>query len=360
MANSGGLSNRDLAQGVWPEGAANRWRVQPEICFFARVKSPQILERVEFYAVDIELLKSVSDSVRTTTRVRDLRPAKLYFVWWWTWAIFPIVLAKILSRPVVVVGVLGLTEYEQRPWIEKKLINAAFFLADINVFASKMEFETVPQRIHVNNPRLSLLAIDCDVYAEGTKPREENSIASVSWLSYGNAVRKGVPELIRAFALLRKKVPNVCLRIAGERGKGFDRILRITQECGVEDAVEFMGAISRVEKIRLLQTCTVYVQPSHFEGFGLAILEAMSCGAPVVTSLRGAIPEVVGDAAEIIEPEDIDGIASTLHRLFADPAARAKLGDRGARRAREWFGRDRREKELRSFITDLRVHESRR
>ena len=81
------------------------------------------------------------------------------------------------------------------------------------------------------------------------------------------------------------------------------------------------------------------VLPSFEEGFGLPVLEAMACGVPVVVSNRGSLPEVAGDAARPIDPDDVDALAAEMARLL-DPAAAAEASDRGLRRASQftWAG----------------------
>ena len=75
------------------------------------------------------------------------------------------------------------------------------------------------------------------------------------------------------------------------------------------------------------------VLPSHLEGFGLPVLEAMALGVPTIVSRRGALPEVGGDAAVTFEPEDVDGLAAAMRKYIEDPASAAAAIERGWRRA---------------------------
>jgi glycosyltransferase involved in cell wall biosynthesis len=81
----------------------------------------------------------------------------------------------------------------------------------------------------------------------------------------------------------------------------------------------------------------VYLQPTRYEGFGLAILEAMSCGAPVVTSPRGAVPEVVGDTALMVDGTSPEAIADGLLQYLENPSLREAMGQKARRRAVERF-----------------------
>ena len=80
----------------------------------------------------------------------------------------------------------------------------------------------------------------------------------------------------------------------------------------------------------------VFALPSLSEGFGIPILEAFACGAPVVASDRTSIPEVAGDAAELVDPDDTDSVAEGIKSVLEDEAYRKKLIDRGALRVKEF------------------------
>jgi alpha-1,3-rhamnosyl/mannosyltransferase len=79
----------------------------------------------------------------------------------------------------------------------------------------------------------------------------------------------------------------------------------------------------------------VFAYPSHYEGFGLPVLEAMACGTPAVTTTGGSLPEVAGDGALLVSPGDTDALADAIGRVLADPAVGAGLVERGRARAAE-------------------------
>jgi glycosyltransferase involved in cell wall biosynthesis len=83
----------------------------------------------------------------------------------------------------------------------------------------------------------------------------------------------------------------------------------------------------------LYQACTLFAFPSRYEGFGLPPLEAMACGAPVVVSDASSLPEVVGDAALRVPPDDVVAWAAAIGRLLSDPALRADLRAQGLAQA---------------------------
>jgi glycosyltransferase involved in cell wall biosynthesis len=98
--------------------------------------------------------------------------------------------------------------------------------------------------------------------------------------------------------------------------------------------VRFPGYVGDDDLVDLYQHATAFVFPSQFEGFGLPPLEAMACGTPVVASTGGAIPEVVGDAALLVQPGDPQQLADAIGRVLTEEDLRVKLRRRGLERVR--------------------------
>lgn len=146
--------------------------------------------------------------------------------------------------------------------------------------------------------------------------------------------RKNVSTLLKAYALLRKtgrtKVPLV---IAGGKGWLYDPIFALAEELGLGEHLFFPGYVPDAELPLWYNAAEIFVFPSLYEGFGLTPLEAMACGTPVIVSSASSLPEVVGDAGLIVEPEDVEGLAESIARLLDDPALRKELGVAGQRRA---------------------------
>jgi glycosyltransferase involved in cell wall biosynthesis len=149
---------------------------------------------------------------------------------------------------------------------------------------------------------------------------------------------KNLERLIRAFAKFRSMQGSrhVLLLIGGEAGTSFERIHYIAEEVGLGDDVICCGICTQAELIVAYGMADMMVMPSLYETFGHPILEAMACGCPVVTSNVSAMPEVAGDAAELVDPYDIDKIAGGMLRVACDSDYRTRLVDLGRRRATEF------------------------
>jgi glycosyltransferase involved in cell wall biosynthesis len=148
---------------------------------------------------------------------------------------------------------------------------------------------------------------------------------------------KNIERLIEAFADLRRRgLEDVKLLIIGDHVSRYPALRRAVHRCKLHRHVRFFGFVPDRMLAVLYRLADVFVFPSLYEGFGLPPLEAMASGTPVVTSDLSALPEVVGDAALLVDPYDTQAIADALERVLKDPALRRDLIERGLTRAREF------------------------
>jgi glycosyltransferase involved in cell wall biosynthesis len=149
--------------------------------------------------------------------------------------------------------------------------------------------------------------------------------------------RKGLPTLVEAFAALVAEHPDLRLVIGGQDGWGADAL---TEALGRLPAAAGrttrLGFLSERDRADLLQGATALVYPSVYEGFGLPPLEAMAVGVPVVSTTAGSLPEVLGDAALLVAPEDSDALAVALGHVVADHHLREHLVAAGRQQAARW------------------------
>jgi glycosyltransferase involved in cell wall biosynthesis len=149
--------------------------------------------------------------------------------------------------------------------------------------------------------------------------------------------RKNLVTLARAFAeVLRHTSLRPQLVIAGKKGWLTDELFSYIKEMDAGDRVRFIGYVSDDDLRALYSSCRLCVYPSLYEGFGLPTLEAMACGAPVITSRTPAVMETVGDAARLVSPRDSQALASTIVELLEDEKARFELSSEGLRRAAQF------------------------
>jgi glycosyltransferase involved in cell wall biosynthesis len=145
--------------------------------------------------------------------------------------------------------------------------------------------------------------------------------------------RKNLRGVLEAFRRLSATVEDCLLVIAGGRGwrnEQFDAEL-----AQGADRVRLTGFVSDEELVGLYSSAAVFLYPSLYEGFGLPVLEAMACGAPVVTSTTSSLPEAAGGAALLVDPGDPAAIAAAAAEVLTSPAWAGELREKGLARARE-------------------------
>ena len=146
--------------------------------------------------------------------------------------------------------------------------------------------------------------------------------------------RKNLPTLLRALKLLRQNYKtDTVLAVAGNRGWLFEQVDEVVAELNLGDAVRFLGGVPNEELVYLYNAAKLFVFPSFYEGFGLPPLEAMACGTPVIVSKVASLPEVVGDAGTLVEPEDVEGLAVAMWRILSDENLRREMRAKGLKRA---------------------------
>lgn len=146
--------------------------------------------------------------------------------------------------------------------------------------------------------------------------------------------RKNWKGLLAAYRKLRDRRPDAPpLLIGGGKGWLFQPIFDAVDELGLRQHVRFLGYIPEPDLPALLTRAMCFVFPSFYEGFGLPPLEAMACGAPVIAGNTSSLPEVLGDAAWLVDPWDIDAIAEAMLQALAHPELRTDLRTRGMKQA---------------------------
>lgn len=164
------------------------------------------------------------------------------------------------------------------------------------------------------------------------------------FILYAGAIRpqKNIPRLIEAFGVLRSdlertdKYRDLRLIIIGDEISRYPAVRRAVAETRMEPLVRFLGFVP-VETLRVFyRAAAAFAFPSIYEGFGLAPLEAMACGTPVVASDIPSLVEAVGDAAELVSPDNVFDIARGLREVLLDDDRRRILSEAGIQQARRF------------------------
>jgi glycosyltransferase involved in cell wall biosynthesis len=164
----------------------------------------------------------------------------------------------------------------------------------------------------------------------------ERFILNAPFILYAGNIKphKNVERLIEAFALLRQDGhQDFKLLIIGDELSKYPGLRRLVHRHHLHPHVRFFGFVSDATLAALYRLASIFVFPSLFEGFGFPPLEAMASGTPVITSNVSSLPEVVGDAAVLVDPLNPPAIAAAMARVLSDPALRRDLIARGHVRA---------------------------
>jgi glycosyltransferase involved in cell wall biosynthesis len=177
------------------------------------------------------------------------------------------------------------------------------------------------------------LGIDLDVFRP--LPGVTRAPARLLTTASADVPLKGLKFLIEAYARLLETRPALELVVIGKLREGPTAAL--IERLGVKDRVRFISDLTRQAVVEAYAGATICVTPSLYEGFGLPAAEAMACGAPVVVTDGGALPEVVGPGGVVVPKGDAGALAGAIGALLDDPGRRADLAAAGLAWARERF-----------------------
>ncbi len=170
------------------------------------------------------------------------------------------------------------------------------------------------------------------------KLRSQYDISAGPYILFigGADPRKNHVTLFRAYAQKLALQQSHSLVIVGNPFHRLGSIMESARSLGISDRVVWTGSVPNDDLRLFYSHADLFVFPSRYEGFGLPVLEAMACGVPVITSNTTSLPEVAGDAAILINPEDPVELAETMVRVLADTSLRKTLKKRGIERARQF------------------------
>jgi alpha-1,3-rhamnosyl/mannosyltransferase len=264
-------------------------------------------------------------------------------------------------------------------------IRLALASSDKVIAVSKATKEDLIKFYHVPQEKIAVTYLAAD---ERFRPRSEDEVAAMR-RKYGlparyvlyfgiNKPHKNLVRLIEAWSLViglfsrshvylrQRKVftwdsldfgrknwslgfDHWSLVIAGAWDERYPEPIERAEALGITESVRFLGPVPEEDLPALYSGATLFVFPSLWEGFGLPVLEAMACGVPVACSKTSSLPEIVGDAALMFDPSDVEGMALTIRRALEDEALRAEIGEKGLQRAAQFSWND-------MAITTLKVY----
>jgi len=333
-----------------------------KIIFFCHDEKAN-LEIFEYYKQDIDALRALGHQVIICNKYREIPfDYDAMFIWWWTYALWPVLLSRMLKKPCIITGAFNFRfpkefdgiDYLRRPYWQRIIIRKATSLSTLNLFINQIELKSCSEYFNLSNTRYYPCVLHDD-YLKGPSTRRRNILFNIAWSGRKNLIRKGIPELLHAVRLLKDEGVEVHLNLAGHEGDGADYLIEMIQQLNIYNQVSYLGMISRTDKINLLRACEIYVQPSHFETFGLATAEAMGCGACVIICDVGAVREVVGDCGYYVSPGSPEELARAIKKILNDDNLRLKLQEHGYQRISDNFRMENKIERLKCYLAEVGI-----
>ena len=206
--------------------------------------------------------------------------------------------------------------------------------ADGIIVISDYTRQQVIGRLGVDDDRITVCTPGNPGWPRRAEPETPGPILFVGTIE----PRKNLYRLMEAYAMLLERRPSTPdLVIAGALPASRNALFAgATSLARALDHTRLTGYVSDDERQRLYREASMLVLPSLDEGFGIPALEAMTMGVPVVASNRGALPEVVGDAGILVDPEDVAALGAAIERVLDDGSLRRRMGDSGVARAAQF------------------------
>jgi glycosyltransferase involved in cell wall biosynthesis len=241
--------------------------------------------------------------------------------------------------------------FKRRSWMQLRLtvrrtVRRSAHIITVSEFSRRDLIETyriAPEHITVT-PEAAPRSFTPSEAKEVERVRARYKIEGDYILAVGSIQpRKNLARLLAAYADLLHARPQVKLPrlvLVGKRAWLYAETLRSVNDLGLESNVTFTGYVPERDLPPLYSGALCFVYPSYFEGFGLPPLEAMKCGAPVITGNRTSLPEVIGRAGLMVDPFDKDAIAEAMRRIIEDSVLRQTLRERGFEQANSFDWRE--------------------
>lgn len=340
--------------------------------YFADVPDKSVLLDIPHYRYEIRILNNLQSqlgySLDIATSMKEISTnADLYYGRWATSGFKSTIISRLARAPSLIYtsgseitntkSHTNNESYSDRPLWHRIAIKANLRLCSKVLVSSDYNKKQV-QNICTNDVEILPHYIDTSRYSPGEVNTDlpfsnNNYILTISWLSQSHIEGKCLYKIIDLAANLGGKYKFIIL--GSDRG-GYQSLKKYIKMRDVKNNLKVITDFTEEEKIDLMRGARMYFQPTLHEGFGMANLEAMSIGTPVVTSERGAVPEVVGRNAVFVEPDDLKDMCNKIVDLWSDDNRLKKFSKVGRKRAVSNYsiqtGEESFKKVLREYLSD--------
>lgn len=290
--------------------SAKPWRMRALVGHLARVPQDRLFPEVDLFHATDHLLPRLS-RVRSVFTLHDLvfcfypqthKPLNRWFL--------TLMMPRFLRAADAVIAVSECTKRD------------AMQTYDLDEAKIKVIYEGVNPRFRRSSPGV----ISSVLHKYDLRERYILSVGTIE-------PRKNLTSLLEAYVAIRNQDSQLKLVIVGKRGWLYEGFFRRLSELGLENEVIFPGFVPDEDLPALYSATDLFVFPSLYEGFGLPVLEAMACGAPVVTSNTSSLPEVAGEAALLVDPNSVEALTRAMRDVLDNRTLRHDLRARGPKQA---------------------------
>jgi glycosyltransferase involved in cell wall biosynthesis len=228
--------------------------------------------------------------------------------------------------------------FKLKQFVLKRVIKRVANKSSHIITPSKFVKEDLISFTNINPEKISVIYEAADAITDRSEPlldlEDKNFIMYIG----RPTPHKNLSRLIEAFVLLKKQRPNLCLVLSGKEDSNYRRIKQDVESRLIKDVV-FTGFVSEGSLRWLYENCRAYIFPSLSEGFGLPGLEAMTHGAPVVSSSATCLPEIYGDSAHYFDPLDVKDMANSISEVLDNQDLRNSYINKGRLQSKKYSWR---------------------
>ena len=290
-------------------------RDQNRILFYSSVNDPKLFDLTGFYVEDLKALILAGYSVKQTNNPFQFLlfwNFDIGFFYFYKKSFLPALFCFLTLKKVVFTGGIDdLSEFVnnsvKNKFVFKFLFILNYLISDFCNIVSSQDLRNTSsllKSIGISNPRKLIYfphSIDIQDLRLNNDTYKEDIICTICWMdNISNVQRKGVDVTLRVFKKILEKDSNFKLFIIGSWGAGKDYLNDIVNELNICNSVFFTGALTEIEKINLLKKSKFYFQLSKYEGFGIAVIEAMALKNYIIHSGKGGLIDTVGNNGYLV------------------------------------------------------------
>ncbi|MEI6456009.1 MAG: glycosyltransferase [bacterium] len=336
------------------------------ILFYSSVATKKQFSYQEFYRTDIHILRELGYRVCLSNSFFDFLcfwKYDLAFIYFYRYGLIPAFLARLFGKRVYFTGGIDFLDKSFVGWrtylLQKYLFLFCYVFSTKSIIVSRADHFNISsafKKLKFKKLAFSNHVISFDLYHSPDTRSREKIFTTIAWMKLViNVRRKGVDKCVFLFRELIKYpiFRDYKLVIIGPTGDGSQMIESIVDTLDLRDKVILTGMLTEQEKVNYLKRSKYYLQLSEYEGFGIAVIEALAAGNIVIHTGKGGLKDAVGKHGQLVSGStDYEQIASQIHGCISEMTEEqyASVIDKGIEHVRTHFNYDRRKEDFQKII----------